>query len=318
MFDKSLRSEIARLQSPGAKSELGSAGDGRPPEIESHVNRLLNLLKKLKSINEQSEDTNSHEGASARDFDLLVIAALREAECADLIEKTMDADLTGLCNELKRKDEALQARETALVKLEEASTAQLAELENRVQDQETQLRNMKLEEKKLAAERDRLAHDLSEAVLAARHAEADARRLQERMKEELSPLKLQAAKREEFPEANKPDLHRVEGDQKKEIEALQQQLQETEVKLASQEKELAEKERTIHAAGLRETELGKLIERLSAECEKLSAELYEKKILISRFEDKTHASIIPGGKAWEKVARLMRSNREPSGNNNRS
>ena len=88
MFDESLRLEIARLQNTGAKPESASAGDGRPPEIESHVNRLLNLLKKLKSINDRADDANSRAAASSHDFDLLVIAALREAECADLIEKT--------------------------------------------------------------------------------------------------------------------------------------------------------------------------------------------------------------------------------------
>jgi chromosome segregation ATPase len=318
VFDKSLRSKIARLQSPAAKSELGGATDDRPPEVESHVNRLLHLLKKLKSINERSEGTNSHEGASARDFDLLVIAALREAECADLIEKTMDADLTGLCNELKRKEETLQAREKALARLEETSNAQLAELESRIENQEHQLRNLKTEQQKLSAERDRLAHSLSEAELAAKQAEGEARQLKERMKEEVSPLKLQTAKREEFPGANKPDLQLLEGDQKKEIETLQLRLEETEAKLADLEKELKEKERAIHAAGVRETELGKLIERLSAECEKLSAELCDKKLMISQLEDKTRATFIHGGKAWGKVARLVRASRDPSGNSNRS
>jgi predicted RNase H-like nuclease (RuvC/YqgF family) len=95
-------------------------------------------------------------------------------------------------------------------------------------------------------------------------------------------------------------------------------LQETEAKLATQEKELKEKERTIHAAGVRETELGKLIERLSSECEKLSAELCEKKLMSSRFEDKTRGSFISGGKAWRKVVRLVRANRTSSDNSNRS
>jgi DNA repair exonuclease SbcCD ATPase subunit len=318
VFDKSLRSEIAQLQNPGAKSEFGTAGDDRPPESESHVNRLLNLLKKLKSINERADNTNFREGASARDFDLLVIAALREAECADLIEKTMEADLTSLCSELTRKDETLQAREMAMVRLEETSKAQLAELESRVQGQENQLKNLETEQQKLTAERDRLAHSLSAAELAARQADADARQFKERMNEEFSSLKLQTAKREQFPEAKRPDPHRPEGDQKKEIETLQLRLQETEAKLASQEKELKEKERTIHAAGVRETELGKLIERLSAECEKLSAELCEKKLMISRFEDETRASFLHGGKAWERVARLVRAGRDSSRNSNHS
>src|SRR5262245_52883087 len=45
-----------------------------------------------------------------------------------------------------------------------------------------------------------------------------------------------------------------------------------------QQKTLQEREAGIHAAALRENEIGKLIERLSSECEKLSAELWEKRI----------------------------------------
>ena len=316
VFDKSLRSEIARLQNSDARSEFGSAGDDRSPEVESHVTRLLNLLKKLKSINERADGTDSRQGASSDDFELLVIAALREAECADLIEKTMEADLTGLCSELKRKDKTLQAREMALSRLQQASKAQRAELESRIENQEHQLENLQTAQQKLTAERDHLANRLSKAELAARQAEADGRKLKERMEEEFSALKRQTAKRDEFPDTKKPDLHQPEGDQKGEIETLQLRLQETEAKLESQEKELKEKEHAIHAAGVREAELGKLIERLSAECEKLSAELCEKKLMISRGEDKKRP-LINGGKAWEKVARLVRAGRDSSGNSHR-
>ena len=303
MFDESLRFEIARLQKSGAKSESNSAGDGRPPEIESHVNRLLNLLKKLKSINDRADDIHSR----AHDFDLLVIAALREAECADLIEKTMEADLTSLCNELKRKEEAHQAREIALVRLEKASKAQLAELESRIQNQDDQLRNLDTEQQELRAERDHLVNSLGEAESAAQQAEGDARQFKQRMEKESSALRVQLANRDELLDASKPDGARSEGDQKKEIETLQLRLQESEAKLASQEKELKEKNHALHAAGVRETELGKLIERLSAECEQLSAELCDKKLMMSQLEDKTRYSLIHGGKAWGKVVRLVRA-----------
>lgn len=317
MLDESLRLEIARLQNTGVKSESDSAGEDRPPETESHVSRLLNLLKKLESINDRADNTNSRDPGSSHDFDLLVIAALREAECADLIEKSMEADLTGLCSELKRRDEALQARELALVKLKEASKAQLGELESRIQNQQNQFKNLQTEQQKLTTERDHLANSLDEAELAAKQAEADAHQLKERMEEEVSALRLQIEKREAFLDTRKPDPYPAEGDQKKDIETLQLRLQDTEAKLASQEKELKEKERTIHAAGIRETELGKLIERLSSECEKLSAELCDKKLITSRFEDKTRGSFI-NGKAWGKVVRLVRARRNSSDNSNRS
>src|SRR4029077_7959445 len=101
-----------------AKSELGSAGDGRPPEIESHLDRLLNLWKRLESITDQASDVKSRSSGRSQDFELLAIAALREAEGADLIEESMESELTSLWGDLKQKDEALQAREMVLVRLE--------------------------------------------------------------------------------------------------------------------------------------------------------------------------------------------------------
>jgi len=52
----------------------------------------------------------------------------------------METELTTLYGELKQKDEALQARETALVRLEETSKAKLAELEDRIQIKRTNSR----------------------------------------------------------------------------------------------------------------------------------------------------------------------------------
>jgi chromosome segregation ATPase len=315
VLDESLRLEIARLQSSGANAESETAGEDRPPENESHVKRLLNLLKKLESINDRGNEANSGDSGSSNDFDLLVIAALREAECADLIEKSMEADLTGLCSELKRKDEALQAREMTLVKLQETSKAQLAELQTRILNQQNRINHLEAEQQEFSAERNHLADSLAEAELAAKQAEADARQFKERMEKEFSALKLQIAKREQSVDATKSDPPRAEGDNR-DIETLQHRLQDTEAKLASQERELKEKERTIHAAGLRETELGKLIERLSAECEKLSSELCEKQLLISRFGDKTRY-FADSGKSWKKtLIRLLRAGRSSSANSN--
>ena len=250
MLDESLRLEIARLENTGAQSASGSAGEDRPAEVESHVNRLLKLLKKLESSNDRSDGKNSQPTGSSQDFDLLVIAALREAECADLIEKSMEADLTGLCDELNRKNDAVQAGEIALAKLKEASNAQLAELESRIQNQENHLRNLEKEQQKLTAERDHLVNNLSAAEsAAAKEAEANARQFKQRMQEEVSALRLQLENRDVLVDAGKAGSARAEGDQQKEIETLQLRLQDIEARLAVQEKDLSEKERTIHAAG---------------------------------------------------------------------
>jgi DNA repair exonuclease SbcCD ATPase subunit len=312
VLDESLRLEIARLENSGAKSAPGNSGEDRTPEVESHVNRLLKLLKKLESINDRADGKNSHASGSSQDFDLLVIAALREAECADLIEKSMEADLTGLCDEIKRKNDGLQAGEIALAKLKESSNAQLAELENRIQNQESQLRNLETEQRRLTDERDHLVNSLSAAKSAAEQAEANARQFKQRMQEEVSALRLQLENRDVLVDTGKAGGVQAEGDQQKEIETLQLRLQDIEAKLAVQEKDISEKDRAIHAAGVREKELGKLIERLSAECEKLSAELCDKKLGASRAEDKTRSPLINGGKAWGKVIGLVRAGRTPS------
>src|SRR5215475_2107571 len=299
MLDESLQFEIATLQNTEAKSELGSAGDGRPPEIDSHFNRLLNLWNRLKSITDRASDVKPRSLGRSQDFELLAIAALREAECADLIEQSMETELTTLCGELKQKDEALQALETALVRLKETSKAKLAELENRIQNQANQLRDRGMERPQQTSERN-LARRLNETELAAKRPEAEP---------QVCGLSLEMTKREDSVGARESDLHRVEGDHKTDIENLQLRLQDAEAKLESQERTLEEKEAGIHAAALREKEIGKLIERLSSECEKLSAELCEKELIISGLKDTTRYSFINGTKTWGKIPRVMQVGR---------
>src|SRR5262249_24294730 len=300
MLDESLRFEIATLQNTGAKPELGSADDGHPREIDSHLNRLLNLWNRLKSITDRASDVKSRSLARSQDFELLAIAALREAEYADLIEQSMETELTTLCGELKQKAEALQARETTLVRLEETSKAKLAELEDRIQNQDNELTDREIERQQQRSERDHLVHRLNEAELAAKRPEAEAW---------ACAVNLDMAKREDSVDAKESDLHRVEADHKTDIENLQLRLQDAEAKLESQERTFQEKEAGIHAAALREKEIGKLIERLSSECEKLSAELCEKELIISRLEDTTRHYFFNGAKAWGKIPRILQVGR---------
>jgi hypothetical protein len=188
MVDESLGYELPTLQPSGAKSEPDSGGDGCPAEIDSHLTRLLNLWNRLNSITDRVSDVKSRSHGRSEDFELLAIAALREAKCADLIEQSMETELTTLCGELKQKDEVLQARETALVRLDETSKAKLAELETRIQNQENQLRDREMERQQLMSERDHLAGCLNDAKLAANRPEAEAH---------LYPLSLDMAKREQ-------------------------------------------------------------------------------------------------------------------------
>src|SRR5262245_46124283 len=209
MLDESLQFEIATLQNTEAKSELGSADDGHPPEIDSHLNRLLNLWNRLKLITDRASDVKSRSLARSQDFELLAIAALREAEYADLIEQSMETELTTLCSELKQQDEALQARETTLVRLEETSKTKLAELQDRIQNQDNQLTDREMGRQPLKCERDHLARCLDEAELAVKRPEPEAR---------ACALSLEMAKGEDPVGARQSDLQRVEGDQKTDSE----------------------------------------------------------------------------------------------------
>lgn len=125
----------------------------------------------------------------------------------------------------------------------------------------------------------------------------------EAIEAKLTDLRLQLEKREESLAARELALSRQEADWRTSIQNLHLRLQETEAKLASRERELKQKESLIDAAAVRETEIGRFIERLSSECEKLSAELCEKRLLIGRLQDKPRHST-NGGKMWKKVLGL--------------
>ena len=252
----------------------------------THTNHLLKLFDELRSFADQACD-----------------AVIREARCADRIEETMAVEIKALQEQIKEKEEFLQARDLALARFEETTNAKLAELGSSIQDQERQLKNREIQLQHLASERDFLVSRVRETELAAEQAEARARQHTERIEAEFTDLRLQLERREESLAARELALGRQETDLRAAIQNLQLRLQETEAKLAGRERELKQKESLIDAAAVRETEIGRFIERLSSECEKLSAELCEKRLLITRLQDKTRHST-SGGKVWKKVLGL--------------
>ncbi len=77
---------------------------------------------------------------------------------------------------------------------------------------------------------------------------------------------------------------RVEQELGAKIQALETQVQNAEAKLLSRQIEIEKKDQVIQAAAAREQAIGKLVVRLSAECEELTAELYEKSLTVTRLE----------------------------------
>ena len=127
--------------------------------------------------------------------------------------------------------------------------------------------------------------------------------LRDQIESEFTDFRLQLEKRAESLRTRELALSRHEGELRTSIQSLQLRLQETEAKLASRERELKQKDDLSDAAAVRETEIGRFIERLSSECDKLSAELCEKRLLITRLQRKTRHST-NGGKVWKKVLGL--------------
>jgi chromosome segregation ATPase len=282
----------AKLDADGQSGDMGNAKNLTADAVEelSHdsqtrTNRLLKLFNELRSFADQACD-----------------AVLREAQCADRIEETMEAEIKALQEQIKAKEEFIQARDIALARFEETSNARFAGLESRIQDQESQLKNREIQLQQLASERDFLAGRLRETELAAAQAEDRAHQL-ERMEAEFTDLRLELEKREASLGERESTFASHEGELRTSLQHIQLRLRETESKLASREKELKQKDNLIDAAAVREMEIGRFIERLSSECEKLSAELCEKRLLISQLQDKTRHST-NGGKVWKKVLGL--------------
>jgi chromosome segregation ATPase len=271
----------------GEDKNLAAKANGElPSENSTHTNRLLQLFNEFRSFADQACD-----------------AVLREVQCADRIEESMEAEIKALQEQVREKEESLKARDIALARFAETSSAKLEEFESRIRDQESQLQNGEIQLQQLASERDLIAGRLREIELAATEAEGRAKQQLERMEAEFTVLRIELEKREQALSERESALARHEGDLRTNLQNLQVRLRDAESKLASRERELKQRDNLIDAAAAREMEIGRFIDRLSSECEKLSAELCEKRLLIARLQDKTRHST-NGGKVWKKVLGL--------------
>jgi chromosome segregation ATPase len=113
-------------------------------------------------------------------------------------------------------------------------------------------------------------------------------------------LKEQLAQRDEAIQAKNGALRKVELDHRSSITDLEQRLRDAESKLQTFETQLKEKDAVIQSTAVKEAEIGKLIKRLSTECENLSVELQEKTRLLNQLENKKSPTPADGN-AWRRV-----------------
>jgi len=116
----------------------------------------------------------------------------------------------------------------------------------------------------------------------------------------MAELKYQLQETQVQLRAKEEELRQAGGDLKARCQELEVKLQEMENALQSREAELKDKDNLIQAAANRETEIGKLIQRLSQECGKLSAELQEKNLIVAQLEKKQR-HFMSDGAVWKKV-----------------
>ena len=108
----------------------------------------------------------------------------------------------------------------------------------------------------------------------------------ETLDQEIATLKSQVSQRDESGQSRANKFKKAEADFRAAIIELESRLKDADSKLQLQETQLKDKEVVIQATATKEVEIGKLIKRLSQECENLSNELQEKTRLMGQLDNK--------------------------------
>jgi chromosome segregation ATPase len=137
------------------------------------------------------------------------------------------------------------------------------------------------------------------------NAESKAQDVDTRLHAELADVRRQLQETQTELRAKEDQLKEAGGDLKARNEDLELRLQEMEREIQNREAEIKEKGNLLEAAAARETEIGKLITRLSEECGKLSTELHEKSLIVAQLEKK-HRPFIGDGAVWKKMLGRMK------------
>ena len=273
--------EIERIQDSVDKESFSFPDGNSFVEIELQANQLLDYIDKLSSLADRACHT-----------------AIRQTESAPRIEETRQSEIDNLRKQLEQSSAALQERNVALAVLEKTSHAHIVALEKQLHDRELQLSDRENDIKELRAENSWLADRLNKLAAATKTetVQTDI----EPLSQEIAELKLKLAKRDETIQAKNGALQKIDLDFRSKILELEQRLQDSETKLLQQEAILKEKDALLQATAAKEVEIGKLIKRLSAECDRLNTELQEKTQSLTQSEPKKPQPT-PDSKVWRRV-----------------
>ncbi|MGZ9130589.1 MAG: hypothetical protein ACXW4Z_22655, partial [Candidatus Binatia bacterium] len=182
-------------------------------------------------------------------------------------------------NQLEQSTSALQERNLAFTMLDNSSREQMASMEQRLRAAERQHEERETE---IAS----LNRQINELVNRPNTPGYTTEQLEQEVAEKTAALKNQLSQRDELVKSKTSMFKKAEADFRANIMELEQRLKDAEGTVQRQETQLKDKEIVLQATAAKEVEIGKLIKRLSLECENLSNELQEKTRLMGQLDGK--------------------------------
>ena len=236
-------------------------------EIETQANQLLDYISKLSSL-----------------ADRACVTAIRQTETAQRSEESRQNEVATLRNQLEQSTLALQERNLAITMLENNAREQVATLEQRLRSAERQLEERQTEISSLNRQVNELTNRPVTPGYTEQQLEQEIAKKTSAFEQEITALQRQLIQRDEAVQAKANMFRKAEADFRANIIELETRLKDAETKLHLQETQLKDKELVIQATAAKEAEIGKLIKRLSQECENLSNELQEKTRIVGQLE----------------------------------
>lgn len=238
-------------------------------EIETQANQLLDYIGKLSNL-----------------ADRACVTAIRQTETAQRSEETRQTEVATLRNQLEQSTSALQERNLAFTMLDNSSREQMASMEQRLRAAERQLEERETEITSLNRQINELANRPNTPGYTTEQLEQEVAEKTAALNREFTALKSQLSQRDELVKSKTSMFRKAEADFRANIIELEQRLKDAEGTVQRQETQLKDKEVLIQATAAKEVEIGKLIKRLSLECENLSTELQEKTRLMGQLDGK--------------------------------
>jgi chromosome segregation ATPase len=251
-------------------------------DIEIQADQLLAYINKLTSLADRACST-----------------AIRQNETTHLIEENRRSEMINLRNHLDKQSAQLHEQQLTLVRLEHESKAKIADLERQLQ-QASFHRGEANKLESLRNENADLARRLQQAESLAKQARSRTQGDVAPLNQEVAELRLQLANRDKMIQTKNNMIKTVELDYGAKIVELEQRLRDSETKLQELQTTIKEKDALIQATAGKEAEIGKLIKRLSTECDRLNTELQEKSHSPAQLEPKK-AQSVTDSKIWRHV-----------------